>query len=45
MAKLPMNNIIERDWDVDDLRDVWDFAQHDFERFLAMLIWFEKTFG
>jgi len=31
----------KREWRPDDIRDMWDFAQHDFERFLKLLMWMD----
>jgi hypothetical protein len=36
---------LERCWKEDDLRAVWDFCQHDFDRFIALLGWIEEHFG
>ena len=35
------NAAIQRRYTPDDLRSLWDFCQHDFERFLELLVWLE----
>jgi hypothetical protein len=32
---------IQRSYNLDDLRELWSFCQHDFERFLALIMWLE----
>lgn len=32
---------IQRAWRPSELKLIWDFAQHDFVRFLAMLVWLD----
>jgi hypothetical protein len=32
---------IQRAYSVEDLRELWDFCQQDFDRFLALIVWLE----
>lgn len=33
--------VMGREYSADDLRGIWDFVQHDFERFLECIVWLE----
>ncbi len=33
---------IRRAWTPTQLNEIWEFCQHDFARFLKMLVWLDK---
>ena len=41
MKPIPDGSAIQRAYSVEDLRELWDFCQYDFDRFLALIVWLE----
>lgn len=41
MAKAVTSEVLQRRYMPDQLREIWDFCQHDFERFIGLLEWLD----
>ena len=41
MKKQMKGKPLQRKWKASELKLIWDFAQHDFDRFIRMLVWLD----